>query len=370
MNDKQQDLALGKTDNKSVRPALITSVETFAEFPALLRRLMVGFADESIPAAVVCSANQNLNAVVSGVVDIIRHPAFNMPLLWKWNRKILVERLENFAPTVLHCLCQTKAELTRRLARQLDLPYVLTVNAFQKRWAQFSISSKRCVKIISPAKSIAANLAQVYPRFAERIEHINIGTFTEDKPCCFSRPDQLPSIVTAVPADNFERFENLLAAIRHLAIDGYEFMLVVISSGKSEKRLRHVLTALGLNQIAVVIPHLEPRRSVLSAADIFVQAAPKKQFNTWLLEAMSVGTAVATCIGGVDDLVIDSRTALVFDTEDELSIKTALQQLLDAHDFARKLAKNAQKILTQNYSVSSMISSTLRVYRDAQNLKP
>jgi glycosyltransferase involved in cell wall biosynthesis len=366
MSDEQQDLAPEKTDNKPVRPALITSVETFAEFPALLGHLMVGFADESIPAAVVCSANQNLDAVVSGVVDIIRHPAFNMPLLWKWNRKILVDRLENFAPTVLHCLCQTKAEFTRRLARQLDLPYVLTVNSLQKRWAQFSISSKRCVKIISPAKSIAANLAQVYPRFADRIEHINIGTFTEESPCCFSRPDQLPAIVTVAPADNFERFENLLAAIRHLAIEGYEFMLVVISAGKAEKRLRQALTALGLNQIAVILPHLEPRRSVLAAADIFVQAAPKKQFNTWLLEAMSVGTAVATCIGGVDDLIIDSRTAFVFDTEDELSIKAALQRLLDAHDFARKLAKNAQKILTQNYSVSSMISSTLRVYRDAE----
>ena len=366
MNDKQQDLAPEKTESKAVRPALITSVETFAEYSASLRNLMVGFADESIPATIVCSANQNLDAVVSGVVDIIRHPAFNMPLLWKWNRKILGERLENFAPTVLHCLCQTKAELTRRLARELDLPYVLTVNSLQNRWAQFSISSKRCVKIISPAKSISANLAQVYPRFAERVEHINIGTFTEEVPCCFSRPDQVPSIVTVVPTNNFERFENLLAAIRHLAIEGYEFMLVIISTGKAEKRLRQSLTALGLNQIAVVIPHLEPRRSVLSAADIFVQAAPKKQFNTWLLEAMSVGTAVATCIGGVDDLIIDSRTALVFDTEDELSIKAALQQLLDAHDFARKLAKNAQKTLTQNYSVSSMISSTLGVYRSAE----
>jgi glycosyltransferase involved in cell wall biosynthesis len=366
MNDKQQDLASGKTDSKAVRPALITSAETFAEYSASLRNLMVGFADESIPAAVICSATQNLDTVVSGVVDIIRHPAFNMPLLWKWNRKILVERLANFSPTVLHCLCQTKAELTKRLAGQLDLPYVLTVNSLQNRWAQFSISSKRCAKIISPAKSIAANLAQVYPRFADRVEHINIGTFTEESPCCFSRPDQLPSIVTVAPAGNFEHFENLLAAMRYLAIDGYEFMLVVISSGKAEKRLRQSLAALGLNQIAVIIPHLEPRRSVLAAADIFVQASPKREFNSWLLEAMSVGTAVATCIGGVDDLIIDSRTAFVFDTEDELSIKFALQRLLDAHDFARKLAKNAQEILAQNYSVSSMISSTLEVYRDAE----
>ena len=366
MSDEREDLAPEKTDKKPVRPALITSVETFAEFPASLRHLMIGFADESIPAAIVCSASQNLDTVVSGAVDIIRHPAFSVPLLWKWNRKILVERLENFAPTVLHCLCQTKAELTRQISRELELPYILTVNSLQKRWAQFSISSKRCVKIVSPAKSICANLAQVYPRFAERIEHINIGTFTKESPCCFSRPDQVPAIVTVAPSDNFERFENLLAAIRHLAIEGYEFMLVVVSAVKAEKRLRQALAALGLNKIAVIIPALEPRRSVLAAADIFIQAMPQKRFNSWLLEAMSVGTAVATCIGGVDDLIIDSRTALVFDTEDELSIKAALKQLLDAHDLARKLAKTAQKILAQNYSVSSMICSTLRIYRSAE----
>jgi len=81
---------------------------------------------------------------------------------------------------------------------------------------------------------------------------------------------------------------------------------------------------------------------------------------------MSVGSAVAACQGGVDDLIIEGRTAVIFDPNDELSIVGVLQRLLDRRDFARKTAKAAQKYLRQNYTVSKMISATLQTYHQAQ----
>jgi hypothetical protein len=43
-----------------------------------------------------------------------------------------------------------------------------------------------------------------------------------------------------------------------------------------------------------------------------------------------------------------------------------LQRLLDKRDFARKIAKAAQKYLKDNHTVSKMISATLQTYHDAQ----
>jgi glycosyltransferase involved in cell wall biosynthesis len=255
----------------------------------------------------------------------------------------------------------------RHLAWQLNLPYVLTVNSMQKRFDRLFISSSRCAKIIVPGDSIAANIAEVYPRFADRIERINVGTFTSEQSSCFSQIGRLASLVTAHPLKNADDFEKLFGAVKHLAIDGYEFMLVITGSGPAERHVRKMLATLGLSQIVTIVPRLELWRSLLAAGDIFILPRPNTVFNPLLLEAMSVGAAVAACKGGVDDLIIEDETAVVFDPDDELSIHRTLKRLFDTREYAQQLARQAQQYLKENHAVSQMVSSILQTYRDAHN---
>ena len=378
MNERQKELTSQAPKKKPLRPALIVSEHTVSEYSIFLEHLLVGFADESIPVALVCPSPCDAGSVFTGAAEVISHPVLELPLMKHLNRRLLVEQLARFEPTVLHCLCESRASLTKHLARQLGLPYVLAVNSFQKRWKHFvcqrrmyrlSISPSHCAKIIVPAKSIAANIAEVYPRFARRIEQINIGTFVAEGSVCFSESSRLASLVTAYPLDNVGDFENLFNAVRHLASDGYEFMMVVIGGGRAERQLRKLLTALDLLQIVTIVPRLKPWRPVLAAGDIFIQPQPSAAFNPLLLEAMSVGAAVAACKGGVDDLIIEDQTAVVFDPNDELSIVGALQRLFDRREFARQIAKKAQEYLRENHTVSKMISATLQTYCEASRLQ-
>ena len=375
MNEEQRDLTTQGAERKLLRPALIVSERTVSEYSLLLERLLVGLADESIPVALVCPVGCDVDFAISGAVEVMRYPALKLPVLWRQEKKRLIEQLARFKPTVLHCLCESKAAFTRQLARQLDLPYVLTVNSLQKRWRHFvyqsrihplSISPKHCAKIIVPAKSIAANIAEVYPRFAERIEQINMGTFVGESSGCFCEVSRLAIMVTAHPLDNVDEFENLFGAVRHLVIDRYEFMFVVMGGGRAERQLRRLLAALDLLQIVTIVPRLKPWRSVLAAGDIFIQPVASAAFNPLLLEAMSVGAAVAGCKGGVDDLIIEDQTAVVFDPDDELSIYGSLQRLFNRREWARQLARGAQEYLRENHTVSNMIASTLRTYREAE----
>jgi glycosyltransferase involved in cell wall biosynthesis len=365
MSKEQKGSATQATISKSLRPALIASEHTVSEYFIFLGHLLTGLADESIPTALVCPPDYDVHSIVPPSVEIIRHPAFKLPILWHQNRKRLTEQLTKFEPTVLHCLCESKAPLTSQLARQLDLPYVLTVNSLQKRWGKFYISAKHCAKIIVPAESIAAHLAKTYPKFIGRIEQINVGTFVAKQSICFDRSSRLPSMVVAHPLDSMDNLENLFAAVRHLAIDGYEFMLVIIGSGRADRQLRKLLSALSLLDIVISVPKLQPWRAVLAAGDIFIQPAASNAFNPLLLEAMSVGTAVASCKGGVDDVIIKDRTAVVFDPNDELSIYGSLQRLFSKPELARQLATSAQEYLRENHTVSNMISAILRTYRGA-----
>jgi glycosyltransferase involved in cell wall biosynthesis len=326
----------------------------------------VGLADESIPAALVYPSGCEIEGIVSGPIELISHPSLNLPLVRGLTFDAVVERLERFKPTVLHCLCESRAAFVRRLASRLDLPYILTVNSLSNELGRMSISANRCAKIVAPTRSIAARIREMQPRFADRVEQISIGIFVDESIECFDNPSHLPSMVAAQSLDNAGDFRNLFGAIKDLTIAGYEFMLVVMGTGRAEQPVWKLVADFGLQGTIVVVPKLKPSRPVLAAADIFIQPKPASSFNMFLLEAMSVGTAAAVCTGGVDDLIIPEQTAVVFDPHDRVSIKATLQRLLDNHEFARQLARASQKYVKDNHSVSAMISAMLEAYRQAQ----
>ena len=84
-----------------------------------------------------------------------------------------------------------------------------------------------------------------------------------------------------------------------------------------------------------------------------------------LLAAMGAGSVVAASKGGVDDLIIDEKTAIVFNPDDQLSVYNCLKRIFDARETARKIAADAQQFLRQNHYVSDMVGSTIQLYRQA-----
>lgn len=349
-------------EKKLLRVALIASERTLYEYSKSLQHFLVGLADDSIPTALVCPARFDMDSLITGSAELIRYPAFELPFTERLNRQLLAEQLGKFKPSILHCLCESRAFLTRRLARILDLPYVLSVNSLEKRVLRFPVSTKRCVKILVPAKTIETSVARSHPAFTDRIEQINIGTFVSDRQVCFSGSSGVATIVTTHPSNDTVIFENLLGAIKHLRVNGYEIMIVIIGGGRAQKRLWELLRAFDLLRNAIIVPKLEPWRTVIAAGDIFIRSEPSSAFSPLLLEAMSVGAAVAGCRGGVDDLIIEDQTAVVFNPNDEHSIMRTLQRLLDRREFARKIAQNAQQYIRENYSASRMISKILEIY--------
>jgi glycosyltransferase involved in cell wall biosynthesis len=351
---------------KSLRPVLILSRRNLSEHTTFIRHLLVGLADESIPVALICPPGQNIEALVPVPAAVFTHPAIALPLAEHLGVERLAGQLEKFRPTVLHCLGEDNARLARRLARSLELPYVLMVNAGVRCVHKLPISTHRCARIVVPADTIRAGVARALPRFADRIAQINLGAFVETDTICFTDPSRLPSLVVAHPLARGGDFAKFFRAIKSLRADGREFMVAIMGTGPAEHRIRKRLVALGLSDLVTIVPILDPWRSVVVAGDIFVQPQPLRSFSVFLLEAMAVGTAVAACRGGVDDLIVPNETAVLFEPDSEPSIRQALGQLLDEHDFARRLATTAQEHIRTRYSVSAMVSATLKVYQEAQ----
>jgi glycosyltransferase involved in cell wall biosynthesis len=363
MLDKQADSVSSK---ETLRPAILIDRETAKKYSGPLQRLLIGLTDQAHPSVLVCPPSVNVDSVTCPSVEVIQHPMFKTRLLFCQNRSFLLSELEKFKPTILHCYCKSKTRLTRCVARRINIPYVITFNSLLSTVFKPIVSTRHCGALIASSNKIAENLAQTYSRFTDRIEHINMGTFVEDTCACFSETTRLASIVLAQRLDDTLEFEPLLSAVRHLAIDGYEFVLAVIGKGPAERNIHRRIRALGLTQIITIVPGIRPLRSVFAGADIFIHCQSSVECNSQLLEAMGVGMAVAACRDGVDDLLVEDQTAVFFDREDELSIYNALKKLLGTREFAKRIALGAQTHLRKHHSVSKMTQALINTYLKTQ----
>jgi glycosyltransferase involved in cell wall biosynthesis len=362
MNQEQPNIIDGKPVIP-IRLALLACRSCFLDYGLFLQRLLVGLSDLSIPVVLVCPPDVNIDSVMLPGVEIIRHPLIALPFLGNFNLKILIEKLRQFNPSVLHCLSPADAPLATVLSTHLNIPYLLTVNSLQKKFSSLSIERLASIIVHSPA--VARSIAGIYPDLSGRITQVNMGTFISDFTVCFNRPERLASILIACPCREKADYSKLFTALKQLLVEGYDFIVAVIGVQQADWYLRKAISSLGLSTNVVIVPRLEPLRDVLSAADIFIQPCPKSSFNAAVLEAMSIGAAVAVCRGGVDDLVIDGQSGFVFDGNDQVSIFNCVKKMLDCPDMTRKIAKQAQNYLKENYSVSMMIDQTLQCYRQA-----
>jgi len=369
MTDEQMNADIEPEASKPPRVAIIASRRTLAEYPSYLKHLLVGLADESVRGILICPPGGNADSVVPPAVEVVRHPAIDIPLMQHYNLHLLLNRVRKFKPEIIHCLCETSASTARWLARSLNIPYLLNINSISTRWSAVTFSPTRCAGIIVPAKTIADHFITAYPKFADRVRQIDVGTFVEDSTACFIHPEHLPGIVVAPPVDNSASFDNLLQAFHRLTVDGCQFMVAIIASGRPEGALWKQIRALDLLHAVTIVPHPLGLYSAGSAADIFILPRPSVRFNMLLLTAMSVGSAVVASKGGVDDLIIEDKTAFIFNPDDKLSIYNCLKHLFDRPDEARRLAESAQQYLRQNHHVSGMVSATISLYRQAVSSK-
>lgn len=345
-----------------IRPILVADKKYMDQNSETLRHIISSFSTESINSCLVCPDYEIAEPLITPNCETIVHPTYRLPFFGRINNGILLEKALAFEPTVLHCLSASKAKFTARLAAKLNLPYVLSLDNLHRVPA---VNSKHCANVIPCCDSVNSMLKNVF-RYPEKITQVNIANFAEDDCACFNHMKNITSMLIVTPLLNPSSLLPVLSAVRHLTIEGYEFVLIIIGKGRAEHKIRKHIQALGLSHVVNIIPPLKPLRSIFSQADIFIQPYSTDYFNAELLEAMSVGMAVAASTGGVDDLIIRNKTAAVFDPEDELSIYAILQQMLDKKEWTKQLAKDAQKNIKENHSVSVMTQKLLEIYQKAQ----
>ena len=358
-----------------VRPVFLMDQSVFLSYSAYIRRILVGLAGTAHASALVCPSCTDSQAILCPSVERIEHPALRLPVFWSQNRKILLDRLLRFKPTILHTFSPGQVHLAHWLSKQLQLPFVVTCHKVPSRCRYLENSVRTAAKIIAPSKPIANGLAGKYPGLQSRIEQINIGSFVEDQCSCFSRGGDVASLIAVHRLNSLKLFVPFLNAVRHLVLDGFEMMVAMMGTGKAEKAIRAHIRKLGLTSVVTMVPPIRPMQSVLSGADVYLHLSDSGAFDAQLLEAMGVGLAVVGVPETTSGLLHDGQTAAFWDARDELNIYGCLKNVLGQREKSRQLAQNAQSHLRRHNSVSRMVDKLMNTYIQTQkcykqSLKP
>lgn len=346
---------------------MIVDATFLSENASMLRRFLVALVSDGFSPIVAGPGTLKGSDILSPSVEVAEYPVFRIPLLWMQNFTLLLETLEELEPTVLHCLSPRRIRLTEALAEALESPYVATFTRWPRMLFRPKIRAAYCGQLIGTTTGVAQRLSREYPSMAASICQVSAGDFVEDRCACYSQPQRQTSVIAVQPLEDERFFEALLNAVRHLAIDGHDFALAILGKGRASGFIHRTIRKLGLSRMVTVAPVIEPLQTVLSAADLFLQAGRSLDINSALLDAMSVGMAVALSKGGLESTLIPEKAAEYFDPADEYSIYACLQKLLTQKDYAQSLARGAQEYMRHHHSVSRMTEEMIRIYQHAQN---
>ncbi len=348
----------------AIRPLIISDRVTVNQYCSSFRHLLFGFEAQDVRTAIVVPPKSDIEFLLFPGARIIEHPILRFPLFYAHNKKNLLERIEEVRPGIIHCFGTAKSMLAKSVAEHLDIPAVITINSTKVSLPYRMLIDKFFEKIIVPSAKIGIGLEKYFAK--EKITQLNPGAFTDDVCSCFSSPARLPSMITLCRFDNFKIFEPLLNAIRHLAVDGYDFVVIFMGQGRAEKQIRDFVNQTGLAQTVVLSPPVRPMRSVFRGCDVLIHTNYSGSFDPVIIEAAGAGLAVAADRNNVEELLQEDFSVVLFDRNDELSIYSALQKLLDDKQRTCTLAMNLQDQLRKNNSVSSMVSTLLKIYSDTR----
>lgn len=145
-------------DKSSFRPVLLVDHPGLKDYQACLQHLFVGLADSSFQSGLICPPDGRAGTVLCPSVELIYHPLLRLPIFRSQNRRLVLDKLNKFKPTVLHCFSSGKARLTKFLAESLDIPFILTFNSYNRKHIKDVVYSPNCASLLALSRSVGEHL--------------------------------------------------------------------------------------------------------------------------------------------------------------------------------------------------------------------
>jgi len=136
---------------------------------------------------------------------------------------------------------------------------------------------------------------------------------------------------------------------------------------KYKSDLELLVRRLGLSRTVEFLGAREDVPAVMSQLDVLVLATiTPEAFGRAIIEAQASGVpVVSTKVGGVVDIIEDSKTGLLCAPQDPKDMADKVLRLYREKDLWISLARNARTSVETNFNLPTMMEKTLAVYEEA-----
>lgn len=162
-------------------------------------------------------------------------------------------------------------------------------------------------------------------------------------------------------------FDILLHALHLLLRGGGRAKLLIIGDGPCREELHNIAESLGIDENVLFAGYRSHAEAYMKLMDLYVISSLTEGLPITLLEAMRARVpVVATCVGGIPDVLTDKKDALLVPAQDADALAQAFVTVMDDRERAEKRANNAREKFLLKYSSRKMAASYLEVYRKIQ----
>jgi len=364
MSSETADIA-----EESVQPIdvlLVADDDTFNRLGSVVRHLCVGMIDEGVRMTVLLKPGCKRSSDTLGPSRLVRLSCRS----W-FQRSHTGQEVLDLAgpeqPGIVHCMSADLAGWVRGWMRDwasvvvVHMTDLYDVDRFRRLHSGVKTAG------IATTARIGEAAVKRYPDLRDRIRVVPLGIPAQSEPTCYSRPGSVPSVVLSSPLTRNCGLDSILKALKKIVDSGRDVQLFILETGSQERAYRRQVNQLGLQSYVTFAGKMRDWATfgqALRGADIYIVPSTLRRFGIKTLTAMSAGMAILAPVGTIQDYLIDSETASLFDPVNTKQLAGKLTQLLEDRSFARQLAGKAFDWVRAHHQASMMVGGVAGFYRD------
>jgi glycosyltransferase involved in cell wall biosynthesis len=160
-----------------------------------------------------------------------------------------------------------------------------------------------------------------------------------------------------------KRLDMFLRAFSESAWEDSGSFCVFVGEGPEAEGLREAARISGIERRVYFYPPADDIERYYAAADVFVLPSVSEGLSNALLEAMSAGlAALASRVGGTREAVRDGETGMLFDLDDEASLRGFIRRYADSPETCEAHGRAARIAAVERYSLGRVAQRYLELY--------
>lgn len=161
-----------------------------------------------------------------------------------------------------------------------------------------------------------------------------------------------------------KRLDIFLAAAKRIANELTNARFVIAGGGSETARLRHLASAIGLDEHVLFLGHREDIYDVIRALDIFVFCSDHEGLPMALLETLYLGVpVVARPVGGIAEVIQDGVNGVCVGSSDPNEFASACLSLLRDDSRRTALARAGAALVAEKFTARHTAEQTAALYR-------